>query len=184
MIGYARRLWIALWVASCGGAASALGPAAAWPQEVELATARVEARASTLETGDPADVEARIARGDELVSQRRWAAARLEYAAAMGAQRAAGELPTVALRRIANAYYFEGRLLDAARALDRLAREAAAFGHLPAQVRARADAAVLYAMKGHRRAARERRAQLEQLLTSPFLPDSTRVRMMARLTGP
>lgn len=81
--------------------------------------------------------------GDFLTSQRRFGAARQAYFAAVKKERADNLLPVEALRRIANAYYFEGDYQSAAATLQLLAEEAASFDDPEAQVWALADAAWL-----------------------------------------
>jgi tetratricopeptide (TPR) repeat protein len=129
-------------------------------------------------------VQARIDRGDEFVAQRRYSAARDAYGRAAELQRDSGRLPAHAMRRIANAYYYEGRLKSAARTLDELADEAASFGDLRVQAWALADAAWLYGRAGAGLEVSRRLARLERLLTSPYMPDSVRLRITEfRLDG-
>lgn len=132
----------------------------------------------------PPDVQAWIDRGDELIAERRFSAARDAYEDAADLVREAGQLPTDVVRRIANAYYYEGRLKSAARTLDNLAQEAATFGDLPVQAWALADAAWLYGKVGAGLEVNRRLERLERLFTSPYLPDVVRLRILEfRLNG-
>ena len=144
------------------------------------------ATAGRAEAGQPQvtgydQVDALIKRGDALAASRRWNAARRAYGDAAAVLSEQGRLPAKALRRVANSYYFEERLLAAARVLDDLAAEAAAFGDPPIHARALADAAWLYARLGRRWPAKQRLARLEKLMTSPYLPANLRARLSDRV---
>lgn len=132
--------------------------------------------------GPEEEARAHLERGDQLVAEGKFSAARSSYEKAAKIIRSDGELPTEALRRIANAYYFEGRLQSAAHVLDDLASEAAAFGDLPTQAWALADGAWVYGKLGSAIGVNRRVERLERLLSSPYLPESVRDRIaQARL---
>ncbi len=135
----------------------------------------------------PAPVEEHIQLGDELVGEREFGEARTEYRTAVDLIQADGGFPGIALRRIADSYYFEGKYQHAIASLDRLADEASEVGDLVTQAWALADAAWVL-MKDAQRAGKHARpgatmevknrlAQLEQLLDSPYLPEDVRVKI-------
>jgi tetratricopeptide (TPR) repeat protein len=150
-----------------------------------VAVASVADATAPVASGTDVDsVGEQIEKGDELVAVGKFGAARKAYEKAAELSRSAGELPTRSLRRIANAFYFEGRYRSAANVLDGLTDEAATFGDLPAQAWALADAAWLYGKMGSGLEVDRRLERLERLLTSEYLPDVVRDRIAtARLDG-
>lgn len=152
------------------------------------------------------EAKALVAEGDELVAENRFGAARRKYRAAVKLVRDDGNLPITALRRIANAYYFEGSHESAAAALEELAEEAASFGDLVTEVWAIADAAWMYGKSGAAKTASKERSraawgggqlhpssgardnidterlvvQLKRLLRSPYLPDEVRQEVQSK----
>lgn len=138
----------------------------------------------------PAPVVEHLEQGDQLVGQQKFGKARTEYRTAVALIQADGGFPGIALRRIADAYYFEGKYQRAISALDRLADEASEVGDVVMQAWAVADAAWVL-MKDAQRAGKHARpgatmevkrrlAQLERLLDSPYLPEDARVKIIAK----
>lgn len=124
-----------------------------------------------------------IAAADHQAGLRRWASARRTYWSATSVQRAAGVLPDVPLRRIANLYYLEKRYDRAISVLDTLASDAARRGSLVVQAEAALDAAYLSGRLGDRTGFERRTAELRQLLASPFFPAADKQRLLNRLGG-
>lgn len=125
-------------------------------------------------SGSKPEADAYLSKGDELMAERRYTAARRAYKAAAELLRAEGKLPVKPLRRIADAYYYEGRYQSAAGTLDRLATEAASYGDLVVEVWALADAAWVDAVAGHKIDMDRRLQRLMRLLDSPYLPEEVR----------
>lgn len=122
--------------------------------------------------------------GDMFTSGRRFDLARAEYAAAAAAARSVGELPVEAVRRIANAYYFEGDYADARRTLEELAEEADGFGDAIAEAWAMVDAAYIAELSGDEETAKLSRARLEQLLDSGAIEAAERNEIREKLADP
>ena len=140
--------------------------------------------ASIAVSGTNPEAEAYLSKGAELIAERRYSAARRAYKAAAELLRSEGKLPVEPLRRIADAYYFEGRYQNAAATLDRLAREAATYGDLAVEVWALADAAWINGIAGHKIDMDRRLERLVRLLGSPYLPEQVRSEVQAkRLAG-
>ncbi|KPK79437.1 MAG: hypothetical protein AMS25_12640 [Gemmatimonas sp. SM23_52] len=140
--------------------------------------------AITAVSGTNPEAEAYLSKGAQLMAERRYTAARRAYKAAAELLRADGKLPVEPLRRIADAYYFEGRYQSAAATLDHLAGEAATYGDLATEVWALADAAWVDAVAGHKIDMERRLQRLMRLLDSPYLPDEVRGEVQAkRLRG-
>lgn len=141
--------------------------------------------------GLPLDVMAHIEKGDQLVGEQKYGAARKEYEAAAKVLEAQGLFPVVPRRRIAESYYFEGNYPRAVAALDHIAASASQNGDLVTQVWALADAAWVLGEDYKRRprggAKMELEARLERLATlvaAPFLPEEVRQEVTAkRLEG-
>ncbi len=130
------------------------------------------------------EVLAQILRGDELFAENRLGKAKQAYETAAELARADGALPVKSLRRLANAYYFEGRFRSAAKVLDELAEEAATFGDLPAQAWALVDAAWLWGKMGSEREVNQRLEKVERLIASPYMPEEVRFRIAStKLNG-
>jgi hypothetical protein len=104
--------------------------------------------------------------GDLLTSMQRFGAARQAYAEAVRSDRAMGWLPVEGLRRIANAYYFEGDYQSAATTLAELAEEAGSLKNTEAQVWALADAAWLANLAGDESELVSYRRELDRLCLS------------------
>lgn len=126
---------------------------------------------------DSEAVASLIEKGDAMIVDGKFGPARQAYEKAAALVRESGELPTEAVRRIANSFYFEGRLQSAARVLDELSEESALYGDLKAQAWALADAAWAYGKLGSGLEVTRRVEQLERLLRSPYMPTSVRDRI-------
>lgn len=126
----------------------------------------------------PADIPAalvavnryRIELGDLLTMNRQFDAARRVYTNAVNEARADNRLPLVELRRIANAYYFEGEYESARATLLELAEEAASAGAIDAQVWAIADAAWLANLSGAEQEFDRHLERVERLLDTHYVP--------------
>ena len=124
-----------------------------------------------------------IRQGDRCAQDRKYTCARRLYREAADTQREAGAAPLDALRRVANTYYFEGRLAEAAAVLLReIAPVAAQHGDVVAQSYAFADAATLYGEMGYAREFHESLDALRKVMRSPYIPESERQRLESRLT--
>jgi len=112
----------------------------------------------------------RIEIGDILAANARFDAARRVYGNAANVARADGRLPVEELRRIANAYYFEGEFESARATLLELAEEAASAGDVEAQVWAIADAAWLASLSGAEQEFERHLERVERLLDAHYVP--------------
>lgn len=121
-----------------------------------------------------ASVRTSVEKGDRLAADRQFDAAREAYATAADLVRSQGRLPHRAVRRIANAYYFEGRYDAAAETLGGLAEEAASFGDIETEAWATADAAWMASLGDSEYELDLRLERLERLMDSPDLPDDVR----------
>lgn len=144
-----------------------------------LANAQPVARFDTTNDADRAADLLRIA--DEHLVRLQWKHARRLYREAAELRSEAGQSPVVALRRVANAYYFENRIERAAAVLDEIAAAAADYGDVVAQGEAYADAALLYGQAGKASEFNESIDRLKKVLRSPYLPVEQRERLQSRL---
>ncbi len=112
----------------------------------------------------------RIALGDLLAANGEYDAARRVYTNAVNLARADGRLPLEELRRIANAYYFEGEFESARATLLELAEEAASASAIDAQVWAIADAAWLASLSGADQEFDRHLQRVERLLDTHYVP--------------
>lgn len=108
--------------------------------------------------------------GDMLSAQQRFAAARMRYEMAANLDRSDGILPVEALRRIANAFYFEGDYQMAREWLVELASEAGQYGDRGAQLWALADAAWLADLASDDAGFEFHVGQVEKLLDTYDIP--------------
>ncbi len=141
----------------------------------------------------PSEAQALIDRGDELVGQLKYGDARKEYEAAVELIRAEGGFPRLPIRKIADAYYFEGRYQRAIQVLDDLADEAAEVGDIVTQAWSQADAAWVLDVDCQKHAESERpgrnlvmnqrATKLRRLLASPYLPAEERTEIIAKRCG-
>jgi hypothetical protein len=98
-------------------------------------------------------------------------------------QRAAGEYPAEALRRLANLQFGAGQELDAANTLDRLADAAQEFGDPTTRLHALFDAALVYqGLKMYDRVP-ERAREILPLLKSPAIDAKLRTDIAAQISG-
>jgi tetratricopeptide (TPR) repeat protein len=128
------------------------------------------------------DVASVLEQGDMLTLRGHFDAARAVYESAAEMVRADGRLPARELRRIANAYYFEGRYTEAAAALMQLADEARAMRDSDAQALAIADAVWMSALAGGAEET-QLRQQLRELSDSSVLSESVRDSIGSDPTG-
>lgn len=156
-------------------------------------TATTELRAVQSDYGAPAmsqanDLDVKIQKlldeGDELGAAGKWGSARRYYKLAAELARKNDQLPSAAMRRIANSYYYQNRFQSAGKTLERLAKESAAYGDLRCQAWALADAAWIAWVAGDKIDMERRLVRLDRLLTSPYLPDDIRAEVVnKRLAG-
>ncbi len=107
--------------------------------------------------------------GDMLTAQQRFAAARMQYEVAANIDRSDGILPAMALRRIANAFYFEGDYQNAREWLVELAMEAGQYSDWEAQLWALADAAWLADLAADDAGFELHLGQVEKLLDTHYI---------------
>jgi hypothetical protein len=119
------------------------------------------------------DVASVLEQGDMLTRYGRFDAARAVYKSAAETVRSEGRLPDRELRRVANAYYFEGRYREAYLTLKQLADEADARSDSNAQALAIADAVWMSVLAGSGEEA-QLRQQLRELADSSVLSDGVR----------
>jgi tetratricopeptide (TPR) repeat protein len=132
---------------------------------------------------DP-EIQTLLDRGDELAAEGNWGAARRHYKLAADLMKRQGLLPSKAMRRIANSYYYQDRYQSAGKILEQLAKEAAAYGELRCQAWALADAAWIAWIAGDKIDMDRRLVRLDRLLTSPYLPVEVRDEVVTkRLAG-
>ncbi len=132
-----------------------------------LADGRVRAEPTTR------DVASVLERGDILTHRGRFDAARAVYESAAEAVRSEGLLPDRELRRIANAYYFEGRYREASATLKQLADEAQARKDPNAQALAIADAVWMSVLAGSAEEA-QLRQRLQEISDTSALSQAVR----------
>jgi len=144
-----------------------------------LTLAPAAAQSTSADTLTPASVL--MDRAEELHRALRLDAAVRVYREVVTVQDSMGELPVLALQRIATIQLSEGQTGAAATTMDRLAERAEWLGYPEIQARALIESAVLYQQLGARHAARERVRRLEPLLGSPHLDADTSNRIRSRL---
>ncbi len=120
-------------------------------------------------------------RGSELARAGSFRKAAHVYHAAATAQLRAGALPGAALWQEANMYFAVGDNARAAAALESLGNHASDFGDPVAEVRAKMNAALLYAKSGHVERAAALATELQTLRKSPFIGDALRNEVDLRL---
>ena len=149
------------------------------PVPLRVARTEIAVRAGS----DSVHIAAALAAAKELASRGRVREAIRSLRAAAAEQRAAGEYPAEALRRLADLQYGEGFESDAARTLDELAGAAQDFSDPPTRLRALFDAALIYqGLKLFDREA-ERVREVRQLLKSPAIDSTLRSDISARMIG-
>jgi hypothetical protein len=130
-----------------------------------------------------AEAQALIDRGNELLGQMDFRAARQEFEAAVELIRADDDFPNTALYRIAASYWHEGKPKTAAARLDDLADEAAEYGDIVSQVWAIADAAWIHGKVGAKIDMDVRVLRVRRLLKSPYLPPAVRDEVTSKRLG-
>lgn len=119
------------------------------------------------------DVASVLEQGDMLTLRGRFAAARTVYESAARMARGEDRLPDRELRRIANAYYFEGLYREASATLKQLADEARLRNDSNAQALALADAVWMSILAGSPEEGHLRQ-QLRELANSSVLSEGVR----------
>lgn len=119
------------------------------------------------------DVASVLEQGDILTRRGYFDAARAVYESAAEIVRSEGRLPDRELRRIANAYYFEGRYNEASATLKQLADEARVRDDSNAQALAIADAVWMSVLAGSPEEA-QLRQQLREIAASAVLSEGVR----------
>jgi hypothetical protein len=130
---------------------------------------------------DSVRLAAGIAEAERFAAAGRMADARRAYRKLISQELDAGEYPSAAMWRLANAYFGDGNELDAARELDRLADAASTFGDPEMELRARFEAAVLYSRHHEPARVAAHVQRVRALLKSPVIDDRTRRSISARL---
>jgi hypothetical protein len=128
-------------------------------------------------------VESQLVVGDRLTTLADFEAAREVYDVAAKMMRVQGKVPVEPLRRIANAYYFEGQYDSATATLDVLAAEAKSLGDTVSEIWAIADAARMAWLAGAEKDAEQRLSRALALLDSSTLPRGLRAEIRAKLTA-
>jgi hypothetical protein len=116
-------------------------------------------------------VEYELTAGDRFALVGAWRDAIGAYETAASLSRAQRQLPTVALRRVANALYYDSQFLAAAGVLQGLADEAALLGDAETEFWATLDAAQLSRMAGAEAHARRLNERATRLLQSGRLDE-------------
>jgi tetratricopeptide (TPR) repeat protein len=119
------------------------------------------------------DVPSALEEGDMLTRRGRFDAARAVYESAAEMVRSEGRLPRRELRRIANAYYFEGQYREASATLKQLADEARAIRDSNVQALAIADAVWMSVLAGSAEET-QLRQQLREISDSSVLSEGVR----------
>jgi tetratricopeptide (TPR) repeat protein len=135
-------------------------------------------RAALLTDTTPADVV--MQRADSLRARLRFADARQLYLAAAQQQDASRTKPCHALWQVAETYFAEGQLRQAAATLDLVAEKAAGYGDPEAQARALLESAILYEKLGATAQSTARLRRLDAVLTSPYVSNEVRSAIGAR----
>ncbi|KPK80425.1 MAG: hypothetical protein AMS25_09025 [Gemmatimonas sp. SM23_52] len=128
-------------------------------------------------------VESQLVVGDRLTTLGDFESAREVYDVAAKMMRVQGKAPVEPLRRIANAYYFEGQYDSATATLDALAAEAKSLGETVSEIWAIADAARMAWLDGAEGEAEQRSSRALALLDSFTLPKELRAEIRAKLTA-
>ncbi len=120
-------------------------------------------------------------RGNKLAVDGKFRKAAHAFHAAAAAQLRVGELPDVALWQEANMYFALGDNAHAAATLATLGERASEYGNPVAEVRAKMNAALLYARVGDVERAATLTTELQTLRKSPFIGDELRAELDLRL---
>lgn len=122
-----------------------------------------------------------VKEGDLLTADGRFEEARAVYGEAAKLARSNGAIPVEAVRRVANAYYFEGRYQAAATILREFATEAASWRDPVAQAWALADAGVLAGLADERDDSVRYWQELRALIESAAFPPEARAELESKL---
>ncbi len=152
--------------------------------ELQAVQSTDDANVKSLATDLDVKIQDLMDKGDALGAEGKWGTARRYYTLAADLTRKQGQLPSAALRRIANSYYYQDRFQSGGKILEQLAKEAAAYGQLRCEVWALADAAWIAWIAGDKIDMERRLVRLDRLLLSPYLPDDVRDEVVQkRLAG-
>ena len=166
--------------------AALLGTAASGTSLLAQASAPMRL-ASAITTGtsikayDPAAVQVRLARADELSLEGRSSTARREYRAIAAMQRAHQVLPEQALWKLANEHFADKDWKQAAVVLHQLADDAERFGNPQVQAQALLEATILYGQARMPQEAQACATRVDLLLASPHLSDEFRQEVARRI---
>jgi len=127
-------------------------------------------------------VESQIAAGDGFVQSRQFGSAVQAYEVAATLDRARGLVPVEALRRMANARYYQGHYNGAVEALARLADEAAAAGDPATEFWAALDAAIMGRLVGDDTGLERMITRAQLLLDSPSFSEAERADVIRIVT--
>ncbi len=128
-----------------------------------------------------AEANTLVEEGDRLTAGARFDQARELYGAAADIARSGGVLPVEPVRRVANAFYFEGRYEEAAEVLKAFAAEASAWDDPVAQAWALADAAVLAGLADEKDDSVRHWDALRALIETSAFPDEARTEVESKL---
>ncbi|MDQ8166069.1 MAG: hypothetical protein P3A28_09995 [Gemmatimonadota bacterium] len=141
---------------------------------------RVIVRAASVTT-DSIRIAESLRRASSYAAAGRMAEARREYRSLISIERAEGSVPSQALWLLANAYFADDNLSDAASTLDRLADDARDFIDPATELPARLEAAILWAKVRRFDRARDGLARVRLLLRSPAISATQRSWALSRL---
>jgi hypothetical protein len=127
-------------------------------------------------------VESQIAAGDGFVQSQKFGLAVQAYEVAATLDRARGALPVEALRRTANARFYQGEYDAAAEALAELADEAAAAGDARSEFWAALDAASMDRLAGDDEGLERSITRAQLLLDSPAFSEEARDDVLRAVT--
>jgi hypothetical protein len=122
-----------------------------------------------------------VAEAERFATLGRFAEAKRRYRDAIREDRAQDRYPAAAMWGLATVAYGEGNEREAARVLDELAGVAESFADPVMELRARFEAAVLYARQGLREQSAGHLIRVKRLLQSPAIPDDQKRSIQARL---
>lgn len=128
-------------------------------------------------------VAAQIAAGDRFMLGNQFGHAEGAYRVAARLERARGQLPVEAVRRMANARYFQGDLGEAVGHLADLADEAAAAGNRRVEFWAAIDAAYIARLAGDDEGLRTHITRAQMLLDTGVFPEHEVDEMIATVTS-
>jgi len=130
---------------------------------------------------DSAHIAAALAAANEQLVHGRVREAMRAFHSVAAEQRAAGDYPLEALRRLASLQFGVEKELDAAHTLDELASAAQEFGDPATRLQALFDAAIIYQKLRVNDRMPERVRQISQLLKSPAIDAQLRAEISSRL---